>query len=115
MEEASAYVYFAQPGDELVVKIGIAVDLAQRLTCIQTYHHREVRLLGAIDMRRAHGDGRGSRVDYWKLAREKEREIHFQLSANHLRGEWFRLTPQLISFIRAACNVVQADGESIST
>lgn len=115
MEEASEYVYFAQRGDELVVKIGIAVDLAQRLACIQTYHHLEVRLLGAIDMRRAHGDGRGSRVDYWKLARKKEREIHSQLSADHLRGEWFRLTPHVTSFIRAACSVVQADGESIST
>lgn len=65
MEQASAYVYFAQPG-----------------------------------------------VDYLQLAREKERQIHSQFSADHLRGEWFRLTPQLVSFIRAACGVAQREGES---
>lgn len=36
MEQASAYVYFAQPGDELAVKIGIPMELDQRLACIQT-------------------------------------------------------------------------------
>lgn len=112
MEQASAYVYFAQPGDELTVKIGITTELGQRLACIQTYHHREVRLLGVIDMRRAHGDGCGSRIDYLQLAREKERQIHAQFSTDHLRGEWFRLTPQLASFIRAACGAVQLDGQS---
>lgn len=112
MEQASAYVYFAQPGDELAVKIGITMELDQRLACIQTYHHQEVRLLGVIDMRRAHGDGRGSRVDYLQLARYRERQIQSQFSADHLRGEWFRLTPQLASFIREACAVVQLDEES---
>ena len=111
MKQASAYVYFVQAGDELAVKIGITMELHQRLACIQTYHHQEVRLLGVIDMRRVHGEGRGSRVDYLQLARDKERQIHSQFSADHLRGEWFCLTPQLASFIAGACPVMQLDEE----
>lgn len=84
MEEVSAYVYFAQPGDELAVKIGSTLALGQRLACIQTCHHREIRLLGVIDMRREHGHDLGSRVDYWRLARERELQIHSQFLADHL-------------------------------
>jgi len=87
------------------------MELDQRLACIQTYHHKEVRLLGVIDMRRVHGEGFGGRVDYLQLAREKERQIHSQFSADHLRGEWFRFTPQLACFIRAASGAVQPDRE----
>lgn len=103
MDGVSAYVYFAQAGDEQVVKIGSTMELDQRLACIQTYHHREVRFLGVIDMRREYGDGYGNRVDYLRVAREKEREIHAQFRADRLMGEWFRLTPELDAFIRAAC------------
>lgn len=103
MKDVSAYVYFAQSGDELAVKIGSTLALRRRLACIQTYHHREVRLLGAIDMRREHGNGLGSRVHYWRLARDKELQIHSQFRTDHIRGEWFRLTPQLAAFIRTAC------------
>jgi hypothetical protein len=100
----SAYVYFVQPGDDPAVKIGITVELERRLDGIQTYHYRDIHLIGVIDMRQVHGDGCGTRVDYLRLARQRERQIHSQFQDFRLRGEWFHLTPPLGEFIRANCH-----------
>lgn len=97
----SAYVYFARAGEDPVVKIGITMELEQRLLGIQTHHYRDIHLIGVIDMCQAYGTHRGTRVDYLDLARQHERQIHTQFQECRLRGEWFHLTPQLTEFIRA--------------
>lgn len=101
---ASAYVYFARAGEDSVVKIGITMELEQRLLAIQTHHYRDIHLIGVIDMRQIYGDDCGTRVDYWALARQHERQIHSQFHGDRLREEWFHLTPQLCEFIRTNCH-----------
>lgn len=100
----SAYVYFARAGEDPVVKIGITMELEQRLLRIQTHHYRDIYLIGVIDMRQVYGADRGTRVDYLDLARQHERQIHSQFQDYRLRGEWFHLTPQLSEFMRKNCH-----------
>jgi len=99
----SAYVYFAQAGKDPVVKIGITMELEERLAGIQTHHYRDIHLIGVIDMREVHGNDWGTRVDYLNLARQRERLIHSQFQDCRLRGEWFQLTSQLNQYIRTYC------------
>lgn len=111
MDTVSAYVYFARPGEDPVVKIGITMELDQRLASIQTHHYRDIHLVGVIDMRQVYGDEHGTRVDYLDLARQRERQIHSQFQDCRLRGEWFHLTPQLSEFIRANCHEYPSLGD----
>jgi hypothetical protein len=100
----SGYVYFVRPGAELVVKIGSTVEApAARLAALQTGHHLTLSLLGAIDVRKA-GQWASLRTDFSAIARRREAEIHRQFAAERLRGEWFRLSPQLEAFIAREVN-----------
>ncbi len=76
------YVYFVRAGER--VKIGRAVDLRQRFRGLQTAHPEALSLMLSIP---AH------------VALEDAIHQRFQ----HLReqGEWFRLAPDLVTFIEA--------------
>lgn len=78
------YVYFAQAGD--VVKIGRSIDPAQRLSELQTTHPEEIVLVATV-------------ATHASLETAVHERFH------HLRtrdtGEWFRLEPELVAFIRA--------------
>jgi Meiotically up-regulated gene 113 len=76
------YVYFVRAGDR--IKIGRAVDPAQRFRGLQVAHPEELSLVLTIP---AHA--------------ELERAIHARFEHLQERGEWFRLEPDLVAFIEA--------------
>lgn len=83
-EKTWCYVYFARSG--AIVKIGRSTDPAARLREIQTMHPGDIELLVSVA---AH--------------RELEVAIHkrFEHCRTRAKGEWYRLEPDLIAFIRA--------------
>lgn len=66
-------VYFVQARDGGAIKIGHTIDLEQRFRALQTGSPVDLVLLGSVE-----GDG--------KL----EKELHYDLRADRVRGEWFR-------------------------
>lgn len=76
------YVYFVRAGDR--VKIGRAVDLGQRIRALQTMHADELSLVLSIPAHAA-----------------LEPAIQNRFAHLKVRGEWFRLAPDLIAFIEA--------------
>ncbi len=76
-------VYFIQPGEEPFVKIGITDDLVHRVESLQTASPHALRVLGQIP-----GTMR------------TEREIHVLFSHLRVRGEWFRLTSEVIDYVQ---------------
>lgn len=70
-------VYFAAAGDE-VVKIGVASDPLVRLRELQSGNHLEIQLLATV---------KGGRV--------AERAYHERFARDHIRGEWFKRTPEI--------------------
>jgi hypothetical protein len=85
-----AYVYFVTDGEQ--VKIGHAVDAANRLRSLQCSHTRPLTILATL------------------LAHVSvERLIHRKFHHLRTRGEWFRQAPELQEFIemvRAGRDVV---------
>jgi hypothetical protein len=75
---------------------------ARRMAGLQTASHNRLRLLGAIDMRKA--GALETRTIYAQLARKHESEIHRMFQSDRLHGEWFALTPVLRDFIERECN-----------
>lgn len=73
-------VYFIQAAENGPVKIGVADDPVKRITALQTAHHENLRLIRLLD-----GDS------------ELEKVLHRRFSDIHVRGEWFRFTPELLS------------------
>lgn len=74
-------IYFVQNGR--AVKIGFTNNLKLRLKHIQLGSHMKIELLATIP-----GD------------ENTEREIHWQFARYRIRGEWFRLRPDLKAFIQ---------------
>jgi hypothetical protein len=83
-ETTWCYIYFARSGD--TVKIGRSVDPAQRLRALQLTHAGELELLAAVA---AH------------VALEGALHKRFAHLRTRPTGEWFRLEPDLVAFIRA--------------
>jgi hypothetical protein len=51
--DMTGYVYFIQPEDDPVVKIGNTINpLADRVLELQTGNHKKLRLIGAIDLQK---------------------------------------------------------------
>lgn len=49
----TGYVYFVQAGEHPAVKIGHTIELLEkRLLALQTGNHQQLRLIGAIDLRK---------------------------------------------------------------
>lgn len=75
-------IYFALECRSGSVKIGVTENLKRRLAAIRTNSPHEIVLLAQIP-----GDER------------LETYVHDSLSACHIRGEWYRFTPEMFSII----------------
>lgn len=75
-------VYFIKAGENPTVKIGIAKNIWTRLSGIQTHNHEPVTLLALIDG-----------------GKEIEKELHRLFKKDHIRGEWFRLSPEVLRYV----------------
>jgi hypothetical protein len=105
----TGYVYFVQAGDHSAVKIGHTIEpLGKRLLALQTGNHQKLRLIGAIDLGKTEALESLNRIEFSKLARKKEAEIHALFSKERIQGEWFNLSNELVLFIAEVSNV-QAD------
>lgn len=78
-------VYFIQPDGERVVKIGRARNVFDRLAGLQTAHHRRLVLLAVLD----------------SLDKEEETGFHERFAKFRIRGEWFKLSKELMRFIES--------------
>lgn len=81
------YVYFITNGRKNVVKIGVAKNPSKRLKTFQTANHEKLIVLRVIRL--------NSRTEAFRL----ERALHQKFKKYHIRGEWFKLTSTVLSFI----------------
>lgn len=79
-------VYFARHGTDGPIKIGHTTNVPSRLESLQTGCHEELQLLGTVPG-----------------GQKRERQIHQQFAAARIRGEWFRATSALLTFIKNNC------------
>lgn len=77
------YVYFVRAGNTGPIKIGVAVNVDNRLKTLQTGNHLELRLVAKIKCR--------SKADAYSM----ERNLHKKFKGKHIRGEWFSSTIRL--------------------
>lgn len=80
-------VYFIQDTGGGAIRIGVAKkrQLEKRTQKLQLGNPSELKLLGVIPARNAGA---------------LQRELHTSFSDAHIRGEWFRSTPDLLAYIR---------------
>jgi hypothetical protein len=76
-------VYFIQAGDGGPIKIGTAVDVAQRTAELQTGNHQRLIVLATLDGGRQH-----------------ERALHRRFAEHRIAGEWFHAHGDIINLIR---------------
>jgi hypothetical protein len=79
-EEVDHFIYFIECG--AYIKIGFASSLKARLSSLATATPYPLKVLAAIK-----GD------------QQTERSLHDRFAAAFHRGEWFRKTPELLTFI----------------
>ncbi len=79
-----SFVYFIDTEDGRYVKIGLTRRLTVRLSTIQIGHPGRLTVRGCLV-----GD------------RAKERQLHQEFATSHVRGEWFKRTPELDLAIEA--------------
>lgn len=102
----TAYVYFVQAGDDPAVMIGSTVPpLATRLKYLQTANHRELHLIGAIDVMAGIKPAGLTIDDIRQMAVKLERQIHRQFAADRIHGQWFTLTDDLRKLIKQRSNI----------
>lgn len=77
------WVYFVGNDTTGPVKIGYSDDPIRRMMDLQVGHHEQLHLLCAIS-----GDT------------TTEKMLHGVFAPDHVRGEWFMRSPQLVEFIR---------------
>lgn len=80
----TAYLYFVAVKGGDVVKIGMAVDVPNRMRDLQVANHKELELLVAVE-----------------VPLHIERWLHGKLSEYRIRGEWFRLEGEVRSVVDA--------------
>lgn len=78
-----AYVYFVQAGEDGLVKIGCASDVASRLATLQTGSPEPLRLLGVT------AGGKSA-----------ESALHRRFAHLRVRGEWFVAAEELLGYIQ---------------
>lgn len=79
-------VYFLLDEEENALKVGSAHNVQQRLCELQVGNSRKLTYIGWIP-----GD------------LDKERSIQAAMGEQHIKGEWYRMTPEILSFVRSAC------------
>lgn len=77
-------VYFVQAVTMGLIKIGMTVDMSDRLKTLQVGCPDELKLLGVI---------------YDRRALRIEQALHARFNEHHVRGEWFRPDPSLLAYI----------------
>ena len=82
------YVYFIATKRKNAVKIGVAKNPDKRLKTFQTANYQELIILRVI------------KVANRDLAFKLEKALHQKFKKYHIRGEWFKLTPTVIKFIK---------------
>ena len=87
--DEACFVYFIRAGESQMVKIGIAADPKQRMNDLQVGNHERLALIGKFK----------TGTDPW----QEERNLHRRFAHLALHGEWFRLGPEIESFIRERC------------
>lgn len=78
------HIYFLQKGEDGPIKIGRSRNPERRCTNLQVYNPDPLHLIKAAP-----------------ATAELEQELHKKFCANHVRGEWFTPTPELLSYIAA--------------
>lgn len=81
--ESQGLVYIAGAGPD-TVKIGFTTNVRSRLKGLSTGSPTEIEVLAVFP---------GTMAD--------ERELHQRFAKDHLRGEWFRLSPEITEFIES--------------
>ena len=81
------YVYFIANQRKTVVKIGIANNPQKRLKTFQTANHEELIILRILKVK--------NRTEAFQI----ETALHRKFIKHHIRGEWFKLTRTVESFI----------------
>jgi len=76
-------VYFVQALDGGPIKIGVAANPTTRLVGLQTGSPVSLRLLATVD-------AGGARLEH---------QLHAHFAASRSHGEWFRPTPELLTYI----------------
>jgi hypothetical protein len=85
-------IYAIRSGD--AVKIGISWDPKDRLSGLQTGSPHSLELLGTAD----------------RVSPKLEKLIHIRLEAHRLKGEWFRITPEVQQVVDL---IVAGDGVAL--
>lgn len=86
------WLYVIQQGDQPLVKIGIADDVAQRRASLQTGNAERLNVLVQIP---------GNEID--------ERRLHKRFAQYRRTGEWFEMSADLIEWIESIGGRVQSD------
>ena len=77
----SVKVYFIQNGD--AVKIGMSATPRKRMADMATSNHADLKLLGVLPG-----------------GFKRERALHAKFHKHHIRGEWFKLVPEITEYLR---------------
>ncbi len=75
------FVYFIQNGN--AVKIGVSHTPSKRMSDMSTHNHSSLKLLGVVSG-----------------GLKRERSLHKRFAKHHIKGEWFKLVPQIVDYIR---------------
>lgn len=89
-------VYVISDGEN--VKVGVSVDVYQRFSSIQTGNAKKLTLIGFVD-----GEA------------DLEKEIHSRLCEFHIRGEWYKWTPESQSILSSLGFPVKPAPPSVRT
>lgn len=82
--EESSFIYFIQSGKDGPIKIGTTNNVESRLGDIRVLNPQKIKLLKSI-----------------KGTQKYEKEIHRKFKNDRIKGEWFRLSSDLIEFINS--------------
>jgi hypothetical protein len=93
---SSPFVYFMRSGQYLKIGACGGDRLVGRFKTTQTYSPHRLKLWLAIP------------CNSWDSARYGEMEYHQQFAHLHMRGEWFRLSEDLVVFVRGRRRTVAA-------
>lgn len=83
MRQRATWVCFIRAGKSGPIKIGFSNDVKDRLSSLQTSHYESLTLLGVVN-----------------AAICSEAAMHFLHKKDHIRGEWFHSSEELLDFIK---------------
>jgi hypothetical protein len=81
-----AGVYFLYDPQENALKVGTACNINQRLCTLEVGNPRDLTFIGWIPG-----------------GLEEERKVHQSMPEQRIRGEWYRMTPEILAMVRSVC------------